>query len=148
MANKKADEATRLWYEYKDDEALELFKEAIALNPNDASIYIKCATIYMSKGEASNCAYNADKALKLDPNNAMAYFMRGAANLTMMNTDKAVADLNEAIRLDPLNKRAYYFRGIYWKHFGDKKKARADFLKAKELGYYPKAAKTFLEENG
>lgn len=148
LANKKADEATRLWHEYKDDEALELFKEAIALNPNDASIYIKCATIYMSKGEASNCAYNADKALKLDPNNAMAYFMRGAANLTMMNTDKAIADFNESIRLDPLNKRAYYFRGLYWKHFGDKKKARADFLKAKELGYYPETAQKFLEENG
>lgn len=148
LANKKADEATRLWHEDKDDEALELFKEAIALNPNDTSIYIKCATIYMSKGEASNCAYNADKALKLDPNNAMAYFMRGAANLTMMNTDKAVADLNEAIRLDPLNKRAYYFRGLYWKHFGDKKNARADFLKAKELGYYPETAQKFLEENG
>ena len=148
LANKKVDEALKLWHEDKDTEAIALMSEAITLNPNDAEIYVKRATIYMSTGEASSCFYDADKALQLDSNNATAYFLRGAANLALLKNNNAIADLNEAIRLDAKNKHAYYFRGLYWRNVGNKKKARADFLKAKELGYYPKAAQTFLEENG
>ena len=148
LANKKIDEAMNCWYEEKDSEAIALLGEAITLNPNDAEIYVKRATIFMSMGEAASCAYDADKALQLNPNHAMAYFLRGAANLTLSKNAQAIADLNEAIRLDDKNKHAYYFRGLYYRNIGDKERARTDFLKAKELGYYPAAAKKFLEENG
>lgn len=145
LANKKVDEATKLWYEDKNDEAIALLTEATALNPDDPEIFAKRAFIYVGLGEYKNAAYDADKVLKLDPNNTMALWIRGAANLSAGNTAKAIDDLNAAIRLDPNSKYAYYFRGIYYKHLDDKKHAREDFLKAKELGFYGSVAREFLE---
>jgi Flp pilus assembly protein TadD len=48
-----------------------------------------------------------------------------------------IADLTEAIRLDPEYARAYYNRGFAYEEKGDQAKAKADFAKAKELGYRP-----------
>ena len=147
LANRKLEEATQLWNEDRNDEARALLNEAAALNPNDAKIFSKRATIYVGLGQFANAAHDAEKILQLDPNNAQAFWIRGAANLSFGDNVKGLDDLNAAIRLDPKSKYAYYFRGIYWKNVGDKKLARADFLKAKELGFYGSVAKKFLEEN-
>ena len=148
LANKKVDEAMKLWYEDKTDGAIALLTEAATLNPADPEIFAKRAFIYVGLGEYKNAAYDAGKVLELDPNNATALWIRGAANLSAGNGSKAIDDLNAAIRLDPKSKYAYYFRGIYHKHIGDKKRARADFLQAKELGFYGSSAREFLEGNG
>lgn len=148
LANKKVDEAMKLWYDDKNDEAIALLTEAATLNPADPEIFAKRAFIYVGLGEYKNAAYDAGKVLELDPNNATALWIRGAANLSAGNGSKAIDDLNAAIRLDPKSKYAYYFRGIYHKHIGDKKRARADFLQAKELGFYGSSAREFLKGDG
>lgn len=148
LANKKVDEAMKLWYEDKTDEALALLTEAATLNPDDAEIFSKRAFIYVTLGEFTNAAYDAEKVLQLNPENVQALWIRGAASLSAGNGSKAIDDLNRAIELDPKSKYAYYFRGIYHKSFDDMQRAREDFLKAKELGFYGSVAKNFLEENG
>ena len=147
LASKKLEEASRLWSEDKTDEALELLDEAATLNPKDVKIFSKRAIIYVGLGQYANASRDAEKILQLDPTNAPAFWIRGAANLSFGDNVKGLEDLNESIRLDPKSKYAYYFRGIYWKNVGDKKLARADFLRAKELGFYGSVAKKFLEEN-
>lgn len=148
LANKKVDEAMKLWYDDKNDEAIALLTEAATLNPADPEIFAKRAFIYVGLGEYKNAAYDAGKVLELDPNNATALWIRGAANLSAGNGSKAIDDLNAAICLDPKSKYAYYFHGIYHKHIGDKKRAREDFLQAKELGFYGSSAREFLEGDG
>lgn len=147
LANQKVDEATQLWYDGQDDEALALLSEAAALNPNNAEIFLKRAIICVSNGKFAQAADDANKVLQLKPKHSMALWIRGAAALTSGDNSAAIADLNAAIDSDPLNKHAYYFRGIYFKTVGDKKRARADFLKARELGYSGSVGDKFLEEN-
>lgn len=147
LANQKVDEATQLWHDGQDDEALALLSEAAALNPNNAEIFLKRAIICVSNGKFAQAADDANKVLQLKPKHSMALWIRGAAALTSGDNSAAIADLNAAIDSDPLNKHAYYFRGIYFKNVGDKKRARADFLKAKELGYSGSVGDKFLEEN-
>ena len=147
LANQKLEEATQLWHDDKNDEALALLNEAAALNPKDVKIFSQRAMIYVGLGQFANASRDAEKILQLDPTNAQAFWIRGAASLSFGDNVKGLDDLNEAIRLDPKSKYAYYFRGIYYKSIGDKKLARADFLKAKELGFYGNVAKKFLEEN-
>ena len=147
LANQKLDEATQLWHEGQDDEALALLSEAATLNPDNAEIFLKRAIICVSNGKFAQAAHDANKVLQLKPNHSMALWIRGAAALTAGDNSAAIDDLNAAIDSDPLNKHAYYFRGIYFKTVGDKKRARADFLKAKELGYTGSVGDKFLEAN-
>ena len=50
---------------------------------------------------------------------------------------KAIADYTEAIRIDPDDALTYDARGIAYEELGDKVKAEADFVKAKELDSMP-----------
>lgn len=145
LANKKADEATKLWQSDDDEAAIALMNEAIALNPNDSTFYAKRGMIYFGRGELSNAARDAEKTLALDPEHVMSYVIRAAFNMETGQNAKAIADLNTALRIDDGNKYAYYFRGIYYKQIGDRAKAREDFLRAKELGFYGNVARKFLE---
>ena len=147
LAKQKLDEATKLWQDGRDDDALELLSQAATLNPNDAEIFLKRAIICVGNGNFAEAAYDANKILQLKPNNSTALWIRGAAALSAGDTSAALEDLNAAIRSDALNKHAYYFRGIYFKTVGNKKRARADFLKAKELGFSGSVGEKFLEAN-
>ena len=59
--------------------------------------------------------------------------------------DQAIADYTEAIRINQLESAldqdhpgdalAYYSRGLAYGEKGDESKSKADFSKAKELGY-------------
>ena len=147
LANQKVDEATQLWHDGQDDEALKLLSEAATLNPDNAEIFLKRAIICVSNGKFAQASDDANKVLQLKPKHSMALWIRGAAALTSGDNSAAIADLNAAIDSDPKNKHAYYFRGIYFKTVGDKKRASADFLKARELGYSGSVGDKFLEEN-
>ena len=51
--------------------------------------------------------------------------------------DWGAAAIDEAVRLDPTAAGHYYNRGLTYDKKGDTAKAKADFAKAKELGYKP-----------
>ena len=51
--------------------------------------------------------------------------------------DRAIADCTEAFRLDPKYAIAYYNRGVVNERKGDGIAAKADYDRAKQLGYQP-----------
>jgi tetratricopeptide (TPR) repeat protein len=67
----------------------------------------------------------------------MAYLNRGLAYNQLGQYDKAIADCTKAIELEPDLADAYYNRAIAHRKNGDRVKADADHVSAKQLGYEP-----------
>ncbi len=61
------DQAIKLQQENKLDEALELYKKAIASQPNEASYYYAIGTCYAGKNSLSEAITNYKKAISLNP---------------------------------------------------------------------------------
>ena len=61
------DQAIKLQQENKLDEALELYKKAIASQPNEASYYYGIGTCYAQKNDITEAVANYKKAIALNP---------------------------------------------------------------------------------
>ena len=68
------------------------------------------------------------------PNEANYFDTRASAYAGLGRFDEALADINRAIKLSPEG-WLYHARGKIYKLMGDDAKAKADFDKAKQLGY-------------
>jgi TolB-like protein/Flp pilus assembly protein TadD len=154
-----------------NNEARELFEQAIRLDPNYASAYAALGNTYVTAAAAgwteflddaySTAERSAQKAIGLDKDNAEAhrllsdvYFYRGQFELAMNEIDLAV-DLNQS------DAAGYSYRGGLLASIGRSKEAISDFEIAKRLNpglvsnpmgwaYYLqrryKEAATFFEE--
>ena len=116
------------------DEAIADYGRAIELNPTFASAYNGRAWSYCQIGNFEAALVDADKALELMPNEANYFDTRASAYAGLGRFDEALADINRAIKLSPEG-WLYHARGKIYKLMGDDAKAKADFDKAKQLGY-------------
>jgi tetratricopeptide (TPR) repeat protein len=66
---------------------------------------------------------------------AAFYNNRGWDFYQKKDYDEAISDYSDVIRLDPNDAVAYSKRGLAYKQLGKNAKAKADFDKAKQLGY-------------
>ena len=127
--------------------AIEDFDKAISLNPEDAYAYTirGCARIYLGniesgKGniEEAQGLYEAaitdgDSAIQLDSKNPYYYHTRGVAKAGLDDYVGAVEDFDKTVSLKPDFARAYYNRALVKVLLGQKREAKADFKKAREL---------------
>lgn len=68
-----AGEAARLSNEGKKAEAVEKFKSAIALEPNNASLYLHLGLTYKDMGRFDDCVKNVEKAIALGDRDVRTY---------------------------------------------------------------------------
>jgi tetratricopeptide (TPR) repeat protein len=122
--------------EKKDyDKAISDYSEAIRLDPHYASAYWKRGAIYFyEKDDYDKAISDFTQEIKLHPN-AVTYLSRGESYFSIGEYDKAISDYSDVIRLDPNDAVAYSKRGLAYKQLGKNAKAKADFDKAKQLGY-------------
>lgn len=80
--------------------AVDLFTEAIKLNPDSAMLYTKRANILLKQKRVNAAIRDCDEALKYNPDSAMAYKFRGQAHRLLGNWLEAARDLRLACRLD------------------------------------------------
>lgn len=90
--------------------AQELFKKAVAVDPNNAFAYQKRGAILLET-DRKEALQLLDKAIELDSQNSVAYENRGSINLSNGAYDKALEDFNKAIELDSTSDFAYAMRG-------------------------------------
>ena len=149
LSNQKIEEGTRLAYNQKFDEAIQLYTEAIELNPNNAEAYnwrgnirnsvasIKIAVDKnVSVGEKirSQALDDLNRAIQLKPDYSEAYGNRGFLYFTAKDYSAAIADFNKAVELDPTNAQNYIYRSLYWRQVAkDNERGLADLNKAIEL---------------
>jgi tetratricopeptide (TPR) repeat protein len=83
------------------EEAIALYGEAIAKDPNLPVAYFNRGLAYSANSDYKRAIADFDRALDLSPDLARAYFSRGLAYYALDKTDKAIADFDQAIERTP-----------------------------------------------
>src|SRR5436190_7901322 len=103
------------------NKAVEEFKKALELDPNNSLIYSEMAEGYWRNQRAREAVENALKAVTLDPNNIDAhrllkdiYMMqitRQGQTPTRQNIEQAIHEWEEIVRIDPTDRQAFLMLG-------------------------------------
>ncbi|MCX5808214.1 MAG: tetratricopeptide repeat protein [Proteobacteria bacterium] len=107
----------------RQDEAIELFKKAIELNPNLESAHIELGFLYYKKRlfDLERKAY--EEALKINPNNTDTLFYLATNMETMGQYDEATKVFEKIVAIDPDDTDTYYELGLAYLAHGQKAKA-------------------------
>ncbi len=122
-------------HEYKNDfkQALEDYRSAIQISPEDPKPLVGIGNIYLQQGDTERAIGSFSQALALDPNLFEAYLGSGNAYLAGGQNDLALSNYDKAILINNLDPYAILNRGIAYKNLGQKDNALADCRKALNL---------------
>uniref|UniRef100_A0A1L8DMC5 Putative hsp70-interacting protein hip/transient component of progesterone receptor complex n=1 Tax=Nyssomyia neivai TaxID=330878 RepID=A0A1L8DMC5_9DIPT len=93
-------QAAAAYSEQKYDEAIDLYTQAILLNPGNALFYAKRGQAFLKLVKPNACIRDCDRALQLNCDSAAAYKFRGRANRLLGNWEDAARDLRQACKID------------------------------------------------
>ena len=116
------------------DQLVQLTKKAWELNKNDLSKAWKYAMIAVRAGNFKEAIVPLEFLVSKDENNASYWTQLANAYQKAEMLDKAVDAYKKLIQLEPDKKEDYLNLGIVYKDKGDYVKARAQYLKASEVG--------------
>ncbi|XP_039972263.1 hsc70-interacting protein isoform X2 [Xiphias gladius] len=100
QANEKKIEAINALGEGDLQKALDLFTEAIKLNPCVAILYAKRASVYIQMQKPNAAIRDCDRAISINPDSAQPYKWRGKAHRLLGHWEEAARDLATACKLD------------------------------------------------
>ncbi|KAL4658059.1 hsc70-interacting protein [Arapaima gigas] len=101
QANEKKMEAiTALGEGEKLEKSLDLFTQAIKLNPRLAILYAKRASVYIQMQKPNAAVRDCDRAIAINPDSAQPYKWRGKAQRLLGHWEEAARDLATACKLD------------------------------------------------
>lgn len=104
-------------------EAVEIYSEALAKNPNSAEGHNWRGMAYDDLGEPDKAIEDFNKAIEISPNYADAYNNRGEAYRKKKMFPQAMADYRKAATLDGKFAEAFYNMGLI--HEAQQRKAQA-----------------------
>uniref|UniRef100_A0A7G3AMS2 Putative hsp70-interacting protein hip/transient component of progesterone receptor complex n=1 Tax=Lutzomyia longipalpis TaxID=7200 RepID=A0A7G3AMS2_LUTLO len=93
-------QAAAAYSEQKYEEAIDLYTQAILLNPGNALFYAKRGQAFLKLVKPNACIRDCDRALQLNCDSAAAYKFRGRANRLLGNWEEAARDLRQACKID------------------------------------------------
>ena len=117
----------------RQDEAIELFKKAIELNPNLESAHIELGFLYYKKRLFDLERKEYEEALKINPNNTDTLFYLATNMETMGQYDEATRVFEKIVTLDPEDADAYYELGLDYVAQGQRAKAMDAWNKLQKL---------------
>uniref|UniRef100_H2T291 ST13 Hsp70 interacting protein n=1 Tax=Takifugu rubripes TaxID=31033 RepID=H2T291_TAKRU len=100
QANNKKMEAIDAQGEGELQKALDLFTEAIKLNPCLAVLYAKRASVFIQLQRPNAAIRDCDRAIQINPDSAQPYKWRGKAHRLLGHWEEAAKDLATACKLD------------------------------------------------
>uniref|UniRef100_A0A3Q3AU37 ST13 Hsp70 interacting protein n=1 Tax=Kryptolebias marmoratus TaxID=37003 RepID=A0A3Q3AU37_KRYMA len=100
QANEKKVEAINALGEGGLNKALDLFTEAIKLNPRVAILYAKRASVFIRMQKPNAAIRDCDRAISINPDSAQPYKWRGKAHRLLGHWEEAAKDLATACKLD------------------------------------------------
>ncbi|XP_023022396.2 putative protein FAM10A4 [Leptinotarsa decemlineata] len=99
-ADEKRVEAMSLLSEGNIEKAIEIFTEAIELNPNSALLFAKRGQAYLKLTKPNACIRDCTRALEINCDSATAYKFRGRAYRLLGEWELAAKDLRQACNID------------------------------------------------
>ncbi|MCL4559547.1 MAG: tetratricopeptide repeat protein, partial [Chloroflexi bacterium] len=102
-------DAEQLFTAGKLTQAIDAYKQAIKVEPNNASNYVDLARIQIFMRDYQNALANAENALLINPNNPVAMAYRGWAMYFLADYSGSEVALQKALELDPNNALAHAF---------------------------------------
>jgi arylsulfatase A-like enzyme/tetratricopeptide (TPR) repeat protein len=83
------------------DKALEVYRRAVELEPNDETLQLGIAAVHLARGELEESEQAIQQALAIEPQCAGAYVSRGRVALRRQDEEQALRHFEKAIELDP-----------------------------------------------
>lgn len=96
----KRSEAVSAFVEKDYQRAIQLYTEAIVLNPQAALLYAKRGQIFLLLNKPNACIRDCERALELNPDSAAAHKFRGRAYHLLGKFEEAANDLRLACKFD------------------------------------------------
>lgn len=121
----------------KYQEAIDLYKEALVKEPDNAGICNDIAWAQTALGDLDDALTNVNKALKKNDKQTSALDTRGTIYLLQKNYDAATKDLDRALVLNPKEGAALFHRAGVFLQQGEQAKCDKDLKAAKKLKYEP-----------
>ncbi len=90
------------------EKAVEYYKKAVRINPNNAEAYYNLGNAYLSQGRLAMAAGEYSKAIRAKPNYAKAYGNLAVALAQMGWLDKAIENFRRVAELEPNSPDAYF----------------------------------------
>src|SRR5262252_4789018 len=122
-------------------QAIDEFKKALELDPNNSLIYSEMAESYLRNNRAREAVDNASKAIQLDRDNIEAHKLLSTIYLqmisranaqqppTMETINNAVHEFEEIVRIDPTERQSFLMLGRLYQIKGDRDKATEIYKK-------------------
>ncbi|HLH32665.1 MAG TPA: tetratricopeptide repeat protein [Terriglobia bacterium] len=117
------------------NQAIDEFKKALELDPNNSLIYSEMAESYLRNNKAGEAVANANKALQLDKDNIEAHKLLttvylqaiGRANAQQPPSieliNNAIHEFEEIVRIDPTERQSFVMLARLYSIKGDRDKA-------------------------
>lgn len=99
QANELRGKAQALFSERKFDEAIDMYTQAILLNPM-ALFFAKRGQCFLKSQKPNACIRDCNAALEKNPDSAAAYKFRGRANRLLGRWEDSARDLRQACKID------------------------------------------------
>jgi len=115
------------------EEALKLYAQVIALEPDHAEYYEKRSVLLYEMKRYEESLRDDTKAVELDPANAEYYYSRAVTFHAMDRYEEALLDYTKAIELDPANAEYYHGRAVTLHAMNRYEESLRDRTKAAEL---------------
>lgn len=121
-------------------EAIDLFDEAIELDPEYKEAYLFRGNCYQALREYDRALEEYARAIEIDPEYGRAYRNRGNAYNKREEYEKAIEEYDKAVELNPDSEYAVSNRGTVYFNVGEYERAKEDYTRAIELNPdYPPA---------
>src|SRR5688572_30694068 len=116
-------------------QAIEEFKKALELDPNNSLIYSEMAESFLKNNKVPEAVEAAEKAVKADPDNIDAHRLLGSIHVQPIaranaqqppsaeTINAAIHEFEEIVRIDPAERQAFLMLGRLYQIKGDRNKA-------------------------
>lgn len=100
QSQEKRSQAVSAFVEKDYEKAIQLYTDAINLNPQNSLLYAKRGQIYLLLKKPNACIRDCNRAMELNPDSAAAHKFRGRANQLLGKFEEAANDLRKACKFD------------------------------------------------